>query len=183
MNRLKHFFKVLKTWFSQHVFQHKSRKLTKFVNTKEKIEEAFFMGFRLRVEGAGETIELGIRNIEEAEFGTDTPDDSNARSTDVGATVKIKGKILTATDEDGADDTIKLAEWSTVPAEKLEAYREVTLEVEAAGQIVRKFTLPHAFVVDYKEIFGDSQGIGRFELLIKQKKDKTDDVNIDGNFK
>ncbi|MFP3917125.1 membrane-associated protease 1 [Lysinibacillus telephonicus] len=140
------------------------------------------MGFRLRVEGAGETIELGIRNIEEAVFGTDTPDDTNARSTDVGATLKIKGKILTATTEDGADDTIKLAEWSTVPAEKLEAYREVTLEVEAAGQTVRKITLPHAFVVDYREIFGDSQGIGRFELLIKQKKDKTDEVAIDGNF-
>ncbi|MCH1625999.1 membrane-associated protease 1 [Fredinandcohnia quinoae] len=140
------------------------------------------MGFRLRVEGAGETIELGVRNIEEAVFGTDTPDDTNARSTDVGATLKIKGKILTATTEDGADDTIKLAEWSTVPAEKLEAYREVTLEVEAAGQIVRKFTLPHAFVVDYSEIFGDSQGVGSFELLIKQKKDKTDEVVIDGNF-
>lgn len=75
------------------------------------------MGFILRVEGA-ETIELGMDNIQKVVYDTDTPDDSNARSTDVGATMRISGKIITATDGDNADDTKKLALWSLVPAEK-----------------------------------------------------------------
>lgn len=52
------------------------------------------MGFRVKVEGA-ETIDLSIESIETVEFKTDTPDDSNARSTDQGTTLVVTGKILT----------------------------------------------------------------------------------------
>jgi len=95
------------------------------------------MGFVLKVEGP-ETIELGLESIIAVEYSTDTPDDSNARSTDVGATLRIKGKILTATDGDNSDDTMKLGLWSLVPAEKSDCYRKVTLEVISADQVVRK---------------------------------------------
>ncbi|MFX3633309.1 MAG: membrane-associated protease 1 [Candidatus Pristimantibacillus sp.] len=139
------------------------------------------MGFRLKVEGA-ETIELGLDNIQKVKYDTDTPDDSNARSTDVGATLRISGKIITATDGDSADDTVKLALWSLVPAEKADAYRKVTLEVIAADQVVRKVSFPNAFVVDYTEEFGDTEGVGTFSLYIKQKKDKTEYTKIDGGY-
>ena len=66
------------------------------------------MAFNLKVEG-GEAIELGQDNIITAVYKTDTPDDSNARSTDVGSELKIVGRIITATDGDQADDTLKLA--------------------------------------------------------------------------
>lgn len=95
------------------------------------------MGFRLLVEGQ-ETIELGMDNIQTVVYDTDTPNDSNACSTDVGSTLLIKGKIITATDGDSADDTMKLALWSLVPAEKADCYRKLTLEVIAADQVVRK---------------------------------------------
>ena len=55
------------------------------------------MGFRLKVEGP-ETIELGIENNLTVEFKTDTPNDSNARSIDLGTSLILTGKILTAVD-------------------------------------------------------------------------------------
>ncbi|MEK3734045.1 MULTISPECIES: membrane-associated protease 1 [Paenibacillus] len=139
------------------------------------------MGFRLLVEGQ-ETIELGMDNIQTVVYDTDTPNDSNARSTDVGSTLLIKGKIITATDGDSADDTMKLALWSLVPAEKADCYRKLTLEVIAADQVVRKIHFPNAFVVDYTESFGDTEGVGSFTLFVKQKKDKTELAKIDGGY-
>ena len=81
------------------------------------------MGFRLKVEGQNETIDLGMENIEQAEYKTDTPDDSNARSTDVGTLITVKGKIITALNGEEADHTLKLAKWSIVSAEKADCYR------------------------------------------------------------
>jgi len=140
------------------------------------------MGFRLKVEGQNETIDLGMENIEQAEYKTDTPDDSNARSTDVGTLITVKGKIITALNGEEADHTLKLAKWSIVSAEKADCYRNVILEVIAADQVVRKVTLPNAFVVDYTEKYGDTEGVGTFEIVIKQKKDKTELTDIDGGF-
>ena len=52
------------------------------------------MGFTLKVEGAT-TIDLGTTSVTGVKFRTDIPMDSNARSTDLGSTVEITGKILT----------------------------------------------------------------------------------------
>lgn len=139
------------------------------------------MGFRVKVEGA-ESIDLNIESIETVEFKTDTPDDSNARSTDLGTSLIITGKILTPVNGEAADNTIKLAQWSLVPAEKAECYRSVKVDVISASQVVRQFTLPNAFVVDYEENYGDVEGIGTFKLYVKQKKDKTAAVKFEGGF-
>ncbi len=139
------------------------------------------MGFRLQIEGA-ETILLGADNIQTVNYKTDTPNDSNARSTDVGSILTIKGKVITSTDGDKADDTMKLATWSLVSAEKSDCYRKVTLEMIAASQVVRKISMPNAFVVDYTEEFGDTEGVGTFELVIKQKRDKNEFVKIEGGY-
>lgn len=139
------------------------------------------MGFRVKVEGA-ESIDLNIESIETVEFKTDTPNDSNARSTDLGTTLVVTGKILTPVNGETADNTIKLAQWSLVPAEKADCYRKVTVDVISASQVVRQFTLPNAFVINYEEEYGDVEGIGTFKLFVKQKKDKTADVKFEGGF-
>lgn len=139
------------------------------------------MGFRVAIEGA-ETINLSIESIENVKLKTDTPKDSNARSKDVGSTMIISGKILTALDGDVFDSTRQLGVWSLVPAEKADCYRKLTLEVLSADQIIRKITFPNAFVVDYKEHFGDTEGIGTFEIVVRQKKDKLDKVTIEGGY-
>lgn len=64
------------------------------------------MGFKVSIE-ANEKIELGLETVTSVIFDTDTPDDSNARSTDLGMGITIKGKIR-ANIGGIADDSIKL---------------------------------------------------------------------------
>lgn len=136
------------------------------------------MGFILKV---GDSINLGVETVKTVDFSIDTPADSNARTTDVGVTMKVTGKILTILD-DGTENTVDLALWSMIPAEQADCYREVTVMVTAAGQVVREFVLPNAFVVDYKENYGDTEGVGTFELVVKQKKDKIKSTAITGGY-
>jgi hypothetical protein len=56
------------------------------------------------------------------------------------------------------------------------------VEVIAASQVVRKYSYPNAFVVDYKEDYGDVEGIGTFKLIMKQKKDKMAQVSVEGGY-
>lgn len=139
------------------------------------------MGFTLKVEG-NTTIELGTASITGVKVRTDIPQDSNARSTDLGSTVTVTGKILTAVDGDPFDATKQLGLWALVPAENSDCYRKVSVEVIAASQVVRKYTYPNAFVVDYKENYGDVEGIGTFTLVLKQKKDKMAQVSVEGGY-
>ena len=139
------------------------------------------MGIRLTIEGA-ETISLDEHSIKSCKFLTDTPDDSDARSTDVVNTLELTGKILTAVDGDAADDTMKIAKWSVVKAESSDSYRKATVEIVSANQIVRKIHFPNAFVVDYQERSGDTEGIGEFTLIIRQKTDKFALTTIDGGY-
>ncbi|MCI9401281.1 MAG: membrane-associated protease 1 [Lachnospiraceae bacterium] len=139
------------------------------------------MGFTLKVEG-NSAIEFGKDSIMGVKVRTDIPQDSNARSTDLGSTVTITGKILTAVDGDPFDSTKQLGLWALVPAENADCYRKVTIEVIAASQVVRKYTYPNAFVVDYKENYGDEEGVGTFTLIMKQKKDKMAQVSVDGGY-
>lgn len=117
------------------------------------------MGFWLNIEGA-ETVQLGLENILTIEFKTDTPDDSNARSTDKGVTALI-GKIITAVDSDPFDSTKQLDLWSLVPAENADCYHKVKNDVISASQVVRQILFPNAFLVDYKEHYGDVEGVVR----------------------
>lgn len=139
------------------------------------------MGFRLKVEG-GAAIELSEQSITSVKFRTDIPKDSNARSTDLGSTVEITGKILTAVDGEVADATKEIGKWALVPAEQADCYRKAVIDVIAASQEIRKYTYPNAFVVDYKEDYGDESGVGTFKLTIKQKKDKMANVAVEGGY-
>ena len=139
------------------------------------------MGLRLKIEG-NETINLRETSIMSVQFGADIPHDSNARSTDLGSTVEIKGKILAAVGGEPADDTSKIARWALVPAENFDCYRNVEIDVINASQVVRQITNPNAFVIGYKEDFTDDTGTGVFTLLLKQKKDKMANMKFEGGF-
>lgn len=139
------------------------------------------MGFRIKIDGST-TIELKEQSITSVKFRADIPKDSNARSTDLGSTVEITGKILTAVDGEPFDATKELGKWALVPAEKADCYRKATIEVIAASQEVRKYTYPNAFVVDYKEDYGNEAGVGIFYLMLKQKKDKMSNITVEGGY-
>ena len=72
--------------------------------------------------------------------------------------------------------------WSMVPAESANCYRKVTVEIIQAGIVERKYTFPNAFVVNYAEDFGNTEGVGTFQLNIKQKKDKLANIAIEGGY-
>ncbi|MBU5316790.1 membrane-associated protease 1 [Clostridium bornimense] len=139
------------------------------------------MGFKVKIEGA-ESIELGLEDVISVKYETNTPKDTNARSKDIGATLYIKGKILAELEGDIHDGPKKIGKWSLVPAEKSDAYRNIEVEVHAAGQVVRKITFPNAFVIDYIEHYGDTEGIGTFDLIVRQKKDKISLTKIEGGY-
>ncbi len=139
------------------------------------------MSLIVKIDGQ-QSFEVSKECVKKVKFQTEIPLDSNARTKDVGCALEISGKILVATDGDPFDSTRQLALWSMVPAENAAAYRQVTVEIVEAGIIERKYTFPRAFVVDYKENFGSSDGIGTFNIVIKQKKDKLDMISVDGGY-
>ena len=140
------------------------------------------MGFRLAVSGGAENISLDERTIEKVSFGSDSATDSNARATDFGIAVKITGKMLYKVGADGDDGTLGLAKWSQVPSEQADCYRSAKIDVVSAGQVVREYTIPNAFVMEYKEHLDDETGVGTFYLHIKQRKDENDAVKIEGGY-
>ncbi len=140
------------------------------------------MSFHVEINDPKITIEPECTR--KVEFRTDIPLDSSARTKDVGVTMIITGKILSDSAEVGkpADSTAKLLEWSAIPAEKKEAYKNVVVTVKTGGISMRKYQLPDAFVVDYFEDFGNQEGGGQFTLVLKQRKNKLKDVMVTGGF-
>ena len=139
------------------------------------------MGFRLEIDGAG-PVKLTERAITKVVFDSEIPQDSNARATDNGAALKIWGKLLFSLGGQEQDSTLNLAQWSLVTSESADSYRTVKVDVISASQVVRQITLPNAFVMEYREELDDETGVGSFYLHVKQKKDQTSKVAIDGEF-
>lgn len=138
------------------------------------------MGFKVKIE-AKETIQLGLETVETVTFDTDTPNDSNARSTDLGMSLLITGKIR-ANVGGVEDETVKLPTWALVPAEDANCYGKVTVDVIAGSKMVREIILDTAYVISYTESFGDESGVGTFKLLVRQKKDKNNTVSYQGGY-
>lgn len=140
------------------------------------------MGFRLNVSGGAEKISLDEKSVQTVIFLSESALDSNARATDFGIAVKITGKMLFKVGGDGEDGTLGLSKWSQVPSELSDCYRHAEIEVVSAGQVVRKYAIPNAFVMEYEEHLDDETGVGTFYLHIKQKKDENDAVKVEGGY-
>lgn len=140
------------------------------------------MGFRLSVNGMGGKIELNEKTIQTVVFSSQSAKDSNARATDFGLAAKITGKMLFKVDGSGEDGTLELSKWSQVPSEQADCYRNAEIQVISAGQVVRKYVFPNAFVMEYEEHLDDEAGVGTFYLHIRQKKDENDAVKVEGGY-
>ena len=139
------------------------------------------MGFRVKVTG-GNDVEFMEDRITSIEFISDTPDASNARSTDLGLMLKIVGRINFSLGAEDDDPTVELANWSLMPSDQADCYRSVEVQVINGGQVVRQYTYPNAFVMGYTEDLNDEEGVGTFTLHLKQKKDLNPKVELKGNF-
>ena len=140
------------------------------------------MGFRMNITGGAEPISFDERSILKVVFDSSSAEDSNARATDYGLSIQVWGKMLYKLGGSGNDATLGLAKWSQVPSEKADSYRNAEITVVSAGQVVRQFILPSAFVVEYDEQVDDESGVGTFYLHIRQKKDENASVKSEGGF-
>jgi len=136
------------------------------------------MGIRLSIIGA-DVINMGEENITACSFITETQNEAKARSTDIADTLVIKGKIFSAIGGEIADDSMKIAKWTSVRAENPDAYRKLTVEVLSINKTVRKICFPNAFVLDYREDYFDTEGVGTFVLKVRQKNDKSELITIE----
>ena len=139
------------------------------------------MGFRVKITG-GKDVEFNEGVITSVQFLSETPDASNARSNDLGVVLKIIGRINFSLGAEIEDSTVELDNWALMPSDQADCYREVQVQVVNGGQIIRQYTYPNAFVMGYSENLNDDEGVGQFELIVKQKKDLTDKVELKGNF-
>ena len=140
------------------------------------------MGFRMKITGGAEPIPCDERSILKVDFDSASAKDSNARATDYGLSVRVWGKMLYKLGGGDNDATLGLAKWSQVPSENADCYRSAEITVVSAGQVVRQFTLPNAFVVEYSEEVDDESGVGTFYINMKQKKDENAAARIEGGF-
>ncbi len=140
------------------------------------------MGFRMKITGGSEPINFDERSITKVDFDSKSSLDSNARATDYSLSVKVWGKMLYKLGGEGSDPTLGLAQWAQVPSEKADCYRSAEIEVVSAGQVVRQFVLPDAFVMEYTEEEDDETGVGTFYIHMKQKKDENGSVKVEGGF-
>ena len=139
------------------------------------------MGFRVKITG-GNDVSFDETIITGVNFVSETPENANARSTDLSVMIKITGRINFSLGAELKDSTVELANWALMPSDKADCYRSVEVQVVSGGQIVRQYTYPNAFVMDYSEDLNDEEGVGTFKLLLKQKKDLTAKVELKGNF-
>jgi hypothetical protein len=139
------------------------------------------MGYNVKIKGNSGTIELNRKIVASCQFMMDSPDDSNAKATDVGMKLKITGRILTVLDG-GTDESIKLSQWALLGSESADSYKDVVVTNNTTGMVVREFHFPNAFVLSYNETFGDETGVGEFTLVLRQKKDMNKKIMVNGYF-
>lgn len=132
--------------------------------------------------GGPENISLSEKILTGVEFFMVTPDESNARSTDQYTQLILTGKIIPSVASSDGEPTVALDKWAAVTDDKADAYRPVSAKVIESGVVLREYKLPNAFVVDYQVDYSDEEGNGVFVLKVRQKKDKTKDVAVEGGY-
>ena len=111
------------------------------------------------------------------EFASTIPQSADARSSNIGATLTIVGRVNYDADKAFMKDATKeIAAWSMKKPDSPDTYKTVTVAFDHTG-LTRNYELSHAFVVSFHEQFEDQNGF--FELVVRQKKDRLDGVKVE----
>lgn len=132
------------------------------------------MGFKVTV---GD-VTLDENVVESIEFSVISPENVDAKGAITCASLKVTGKILNTSGE----KTVDLASWATDDIHGGYEYKNVVAQFIHDKTVVREYTLPNAFAVDYREEYGDDNGNGTFSLLMNQKKQYINDTQINGGY-
>lgn len=128
------------------------------------------MKYEVKISGPV-SVELSADEVTGVKFLSDSPDDANARSSELTLSATVEGKVLFDALSDVQSD--KLAAWAVKDHEDESDY--ATVEITCTGadaSIARKVTLTSAFLAAYNESFTSNSSIGRFKAVFKQVKTK-----------
>ncbi len=137
------------------------------------------MDFTFKVEKINSEEEIFIerKKIIAAEFKFDSPNDSETKSSKMSAVLTIQGKIQ----EDIFTETKKLLQWSLLPSSDRNVYRRIIFKSIDNGKIVRDYVFTAAFIVDYSEEYPEGKD-SKFTLILKQRQDKFNEIQIEGDY-
>jgi len=111
------------------------------------------------------------------QFDSVIPEDADARSSNIAATLTITGRVAYDSDKAFMKDALKeIAAWSVKKPSDADTYKSVSVAYNHTGAL-RVYELSHAFVVSFHEQFEDQNGV--FELVVRQKKDRLDGVKVE----
>ena len=128
------------------------------------------MKYEVKISGPV-SVELSADEVTGVKFLSDSPDDANARSSELTLSATVEGKVLFDALSDVQSD--KLAAWAVKDHEDESDY--ATVEITCTGadaSTARKVTLTSAFLAAYNESFTSNSSIGRFKAVFKQVKTK-----------
>ncbi len=109
------------------------------------------------------------------------PVKSVAPSADETYSIALEGKI--SKNSEGIEPTLKtIAEWANMPSGSVLALRNIEVTENTGDYTYRVYTMPLAFVFSYKETFEESEGEGRFTLVMRMKKEQNTFFNLTGGF-
>lgn len=135
---------------------------------------AFTVDIQTKAAGSASLTEKAVSSVE---FFSDSPDDSQSRTDNIGVTITIKGIISSTQDE-----TSVLPQWALVKEDQ-DWSATVTVNVLGNdGGTIRTMKFTDAFLVSYEETFVKNEGDGSFVLVVKQNKHENDQITLEGGF-
>ena len=139
------------------------------------------MAYKFKAEGV-HSADLPRENVKSFSVRTETPRTNDGRGTDTAVTMTISGPIRSVADAATiSDETINLARWAT-EYDDAKAYSVATSTAVASGQVLRNDVYPNSFVVSYSEKFNIGEGVGTYNIVVRQKKDLLEFIQNTGGY-
>lgn len=128
------------------------------------------MKYEVKISGPV-SVELSADEVTSVKFISDSPNDANARSSELTLSAVVEGKILFDALTEVQSD--KLAAWAVKDHEDESEYATVEITcIGAEASVARRVTLTSAFLAEYNESFRGNSSVGRFKAVFKQVKTK-----------
>ena len=135
------------------------------------------MKYEVKISGPV-NIELSADEVTGVKFISDSPNDANARSSELTLSATVEGKILYDALTEVQSD--QLAAWAVKDHEEESDYATVEITCTGANaSVARKVTLTSAFLAAYNESFNGNRSIGRFKAVFKQVKTKNSAFTVE----
>ena len=144
------------------------------------------MEYKLIIEGEGGKIEIDDKDhtvIRKIDFQISQQDKSASERSDILFNDLVIEGVLTDASQKQTKDIL---DWS-LKTDKKSVYKTVSIIVNDAKEKLRDYYLKNMFCVSYREVFDEDQGsggaekssIGRFVLVMKQRKGAIDTIKVE----